>query len=285
MASVLFAGTVILGDIALAHGLSVASMLSIRFGTAAVLLAIVQSLLRRPLRPARREGRWLVVLGAVGYALESGFFFLGIARGSAAAVTLLFFTYPVWVALLSAVLGAGLPGWLVGGSLVAAVAGAAIVVASSGGLEISGAGIAFALAASGTFTLYLLGVDALVKRSSPLVAAMWVSGSASVGLGAFAVGSGLGRWPSGPGEWLPVLGMGVLTAAAFQLLFIGLRRIGPVRTSIIAAGEPVATSLLAIVFLDQPLRPGIALGGALILAGAIAASLARGVPEPEAGVP
>lgn len=285
VASILFAGTVILGDIAMRDDLPVASMLAIRFGTAAVVLAVVQVALRRPLRPAPREGRWLVALGAVGYALESGLFFLGLARGTAAAVTLLFFTYPVWVALLSAALGAGPPGWLVGGSLVAAVAGAAIVVTSSGGLDITGAGIAFALGASVTFTFYLLGVDALVRATSPLVSAMWVSGSAALGLGSFAVVSGVGRWPVGTAEWLPVLGMGGLTAGAFILLFLGLRRIGPVRTSIIAAGEPVATSLLAVLFLDQALRPGVALGGALILAGAVAASLARGPREPEASVP
>lgn len=283
-ASLLFAGTVILGEIATRRGLPVPAMLAVRFGVAAVVLAGVQLAWRRPIRPARGEGRRLVVLG-LAYALESTLFFLGLGRGTAAAVTLLFFTYPVIVAVLWALLGHGLPGWLVGGSLVAAVAGAAIVVASSGGLSITASGIAFALAASLTFSFYLLGVDAFVRRTSSHVSAMSVSGAASLALGAFAVSGGASRWPSGAGEWVPVVGMGILTSGAFLLLFVGVRRIGPVRTSVIAAGEPVATALLAVVFLAQPLRAGVAAGGALILAGAVAASLARGMPEPEASGP
>jgi hypothetical protein len=39
-----------------------------------------------------------------------------------------------------------------------------------------------------------------------------------------------------------------------------------------------------VAILGEPLRAGVALGGALILAGAVAATLARGSPRPE-GVP
>jgi drug/metabolite transporter (DMT)-like permease len=44
----------------------------------------------------------------------------------------------------------------------------------------------------------------------------------------------------------------------------------------------VAAALLALAFLGEPLRPGVVVGGTLILGAAITASLARGVPEPEA---
>lgn len=283
-ASLLFAGTVILGEIATRGALPVPAMLAVRFGIAAAILAAFQVLARRSLRPARGEGRRLAALGAA-YALESGLFFLGLGRGSAAAVTLLFFTYPVVVTMLWALLGRGLPGRLVGGSLVAAVAGAAIVVASSGGLEITATGIAFALGASLTFSFYLVGADALVRRTSSHLSALYVSAAASFSLAAFALAGGASRWPSGAAEWLPVLGMGLLTAGAFLLLFVGVRRIGPVRTSVIAAGEPVATAILALLFLGQALRAGVVVGGVLIVAGAVAASLARAIPEPEASGP
>jgi drug/metabolite transporter (DMT)-like permease len=60
--------------------------------------------------------------------------------------------------------------------------------------------------------------------------------------------------------------------------------VGAVRTAIIAALEPVVASLMATTILHEPLRPGVALGGVLILAGAVAATLARGRQVPE-GVP
>jgi drug/metabolite transporter (DMT)-like permease len=131
--------------------------------------------------------------------------------------------------------------------------------------------------------VYLLGADAVVKRTSSLSAALWVSLSAAVALGAVALPLG-GRPPDGT-EWLTVSAMGVLTAAAFTFLFLGLRRVGAVRTAIIASLEPVATAILALWFLGEPLRPGVVLGGVLILGAAVTASLARRVPEPEAGVP
>lgn len=280
VAALLFGGTVILGKIATRYGLPVPSMLGVRFGIAAVALAGVLVLARQPLRPARGEGIPIVALGAVGYAVESGFFFLALGRGSAAAVTLLFFTYPVWVAALSAAFGRGLPGWMVGGSLVAAVAGAAVVVTSSGGVDITGAGVGFALAAAATFSFYLLGAEGFLRRTSSLGSAMWVSASASVALGSVAVATG--SRPPGE-EVLPVLGMGILTAGAFTLLFLGLRRLGAVRASVIAALEPVTTAILAVVFLHESLRPGVVGGGILIVAGAVAASVARA--EADVGVP
>jgi drug/metabolite transporter (DMT)-like permease len=80
--------------------------------------------------------------------------------------------------------------------------------------------------------------------------------------------------------------MGAATAAAFVCLFAGLRRLGPVRTAVVAATEPLAATVLAFLFLDQPVRPGVVAGGVLILGGAIAASLARGgAPAVEPEVP
>lgn len=275
LAAVLFGGTVILGKLLANRDYPVTSMLAIRFGIGATLLAGTLALLRQPLRPAPGEARGLIALGAVGYAAESTLFFLALRHGTASAVTLLFFTYPALVAVYSAVLGMGLPGWLTIGSLVAAVAGAALVVGASGGLAVSGAGVAFALGSALTFSLYLIGAEVVLQRTSSLAASMWVSASASMALGAMALLGGDGRLPVGPREWWPIVGMGAFTAAAFSSLFIGLRRLGAVRTSIIAALEPVAAAGLAFVFLDEPLRAGTVAGGVLILFASVTASVAR----------
>lgn len=284
-AAALFGSIVILGKLAADRGMPLASLLALRFAVAATVLGIVLAVAGRPLRPAPGEGPRLVVLGALGYAVESGLFFMALGRGGAAAVTLLFFTYPVWVAVLSAVLGKGLPGWLVGSALVAAVAGAGLVVTASGDLTITAAAIGFALAAAVTASLWLIGTEAWVRRTPSLVSAMWFSGTAAAALGGVALASGTGRVPASGTEWALVTGMGVLTAGAFFLLFAGLRRIGAVRSSIISAFEPVATALLAVLILREPLSAGMLSGGLLIVAGAVAASLARRVPEPGARVP
>ena len=283
-AALLFGSVVVLGSLGRVAALPVATLLAMRFGVAAIALALALLVTRRSLRPARGEGWRLVFLGGAGYAFESALFFLALQRGTAATVTLLFYTYPVLVAILSVALGAGLPGLVVIGSLVAAVAGTAIVVASSGGLDITTAGIGFALGAALTFSIYLVGADRMIRRTPPLVTSMWISLAASLALVTAAVATGVAEAPDGRTA-LVVAAMGVLTAGAFFLLFLGLRRVGAVRSSVIASLEPVAAAVLAAIFLGEPLRAGILIGGILILAGAVAATLARAGPEPPPSIP
>jgi drug/metabolite transporter (DMT)-like permease len=283
-AALLFGSVVVLGSTGAVEVLPVATLLAMRFGIAGLFLAAVLLVMRRSLRPARGEAWRLVLLGAVGYALESSLFFLALQRGTAATVTLLFYTYPVLVAILAALTGQGVPGRLVLASLAAAVAGTAIVVASSGGLDITTLGIAFALGSALAFSIYLVMADRLVRRTSPLVTAMWISLSASLALVTAAVAGGVAEVPDADAA-ITVTAMGVLTAGAFFLLFLGLRRVGAVRSSVIASLEPVAAALLAAAFLGEPLRAGILVGGLLIVSGAIAATLARAGPQPERGVP
>jgi drug/metabolite transporter (DMT)-like permease len=283
-AALLFGSVVVIGRSEPIQAMPVPTLLAVRFGIAAAALALVVVATRRSLRAAPGEGGRLFFLGAVLYALESALFFLALERGTAATVTLLFYTYPVLVALLSATTGGGLPGWVVGGSLMAAVAGTIIVVASSGGLDISVAGIGFALGSALTFSVYLVGADRLIRRTPPLATAMWVSLSASLGLAAAAVVTEVAALPATAAR-VPVAGMGVLTAGAFFFLFLGLRRVGAVRSSVIASLEPVAAAVLAAIFVDEPIRAGVFAGGVLILAGAIAATVARGVPRRETAMP
>jgi drug/metabolite transporter (DMT)-like permease len=155
------------------------------------------------------------------------------------------------------------------------VAGAALVVVGSDGLDISATGVMFAFGSAVMFSLYLVGAETVLKRTNSLTGAMWVSASAGAALAAFAVATGSARWPHGARQWVPVLATAAFTAGAFVCLFAGLRRLGSVRTSIVAASEPLAATLFAVIFLHEAMRAGVLAGGVLILAGAVAASLAR----------
>lgn len=285
LASLQFGGVVVLGKLLTEAHLPIPSFLAIRFAIVAVLLALLAAASRQPLLPAPGERLPLAALGMVGYAVEAALFFAALEHGGAAAVTLLFFTYPVWVALLSMALGRGRPTRLVLLALACAVAGAAVVVLGSGGLEIALAGVVFALASAATFSLYLTGADLVLKRTNSQSGAMWVGGSASLSLAVYAIAAGAADLPNRGVGWAQVVGAGALTAGAFVCLFAGLRRLGSVRTSIVAATEPLAASVLAVLFLGEPLRLATVTGGALILAGAVAASLARRAPPPVASAP
>ena len=284
LAALLFGMVVVLGKVVERH-LAVPSMLAIRFGIAAVLLGTALAVRREPVLPARGERARLAALAVMGYAFEASLFFLALGHGGAAAVTLLFFTYPVFVALASWAMGRGAPGWLLGVSLVCASTGAALVVLASGGLAISELGVVFALGAALAFSGYLILADMVLKRTPPLAGSMWVSAWAAIGLAVYAMVAGQGDVPGDAAQWIRLMGMGAATAGAFVCLFAGLVRIGPLRTAIVAAAEPLAAAILAAVFLSEPIRTSVALGGILILAGAVTASLARAQAPREPPVP
>jgi drug/metabolite transporter (DMT)-like permease len=282
--AVQFGAVVVLGKVATRSGLGVASILAFRFAVAATLLAGALVAQGQPLLAAKRERGRLFALGVAGYAVESGLFFAALPHGTVPAVTLLFFTYPVFVALVAAATGKGLPGPLLGGSLAAAVMGAIVVALAGGRAAVDATGVAFALGSALTFSLYLSGAGAVLKRTNSLAGAMWVSGAAASALACWALVTGTAAWPAGWRQWGPVLGMAGFTAGAFVGLFAGLRRLGAVRTSIVSATEPLAAATFAVIFLGESLRPGTLVGGVLILGGAVAASVARaGGPEEPQG--
>jgi drug/metabolite transporter (DMT)-like permease len=279
-----FGSVVILGKIATKPGgLPVPSLLAFRFAIAAAVLAGAARTLGRPLLAAPGERVPIALLGVFGYGVEAGFFFASLRHGTAAAITLLFYTYPVLVLVLGVAVGRGFPGWLLGGALVTAVGGAALVATAGQGVDVNGVGVLLALASAGTYSVYLIGAERAMVRTDPLTSAAWVAAWASVGMAVAALISGTGTWPRGWHQWGPLIGISVFTAGAFACLFGGLRRLGALRTAILSATEPLTASVLAAVFLDEGIRGWTAIGGGLILAGAIAASAARGKPVADSG--
>jgi drug/metabolite transporter (DMT)-like permease len=283
--AVLFGSIIIWGRHVLERGLPVETMLSIRFAIGALVLLTALLFSRRPVLAEPGERLRLVFLALFGYAIEASLFFTATQHGTVAAVTLLFFIYPVFVTVWAWALGGHLPARLTIAALVCAVAGAVIVVGAGAGLAIDGIGVVLALTTAATYSAYLTGVDLLIERTNALTGAMWVSAGASLGL--FVYANVVGHWqlPSGAAEWGPLLGMGLASAGAFFFLMEALRRIGAVRTAIVSAMEPLAAAVLGFVFLDESVTLGVAVGGLLILLGAVLASLARAPTPQEQQVP
>lgn len=278
--AVLFGAIIIWGRFVLERGIPVETMLSIRFAIGAMVLATAIALMRRPMLAEPGERSRLVLLSLFGYAIEASIYFTATQHGTVATVTLLFFTYPVWVTLWARAFGGRVPTGRTVIALICAVGGAVIVVGTGTGLSIDRVGVVLALATSLTYSGYLTGADLLIRRTNALTAAMWVSAGASIGL--FIYANAVGHWqvPSGAAEWGPLVGMGLASGAAFFFLMEALNRIGAVRTSIVSAMEPLAAAMLGFWFLDESVTIGVALGGALILGGSVLASLAR-TPTPQ----
>jgi drug/metabolite transporter (DMT)-like permease len=272
---VLFGVVVVVAKPALAGGLPF-DLLAWRFGLTAAALAAVSVALHRPLRAVGREGRAIFAAGFFGYGVEASLFFAALNHGSAAAVTLLFYTYPVHtmlVALWTKRLPRARSLWVALGS---AMAGVVVLVALGSRIAIEPVGVALALSCALAYTLYLTITDRVLRRSEPMSGAIALSGGAAACCLAAALGTGTFAVPASWEAWRPILMMAAGTAGAFICMLAAIKRIGAVRTAIVGVFEPLSVGVLGAVFLDEPLTAGIVVGGVLILAAAVMATLARG---------
>ena len=152
------------------------------------------------------------------------------------------------------------------------------MVLGGGRADITTVGIVLALATSLAYTAYLVGTDRHVKRTDPLTAAAWLGLGAAIANVVYGIGFRALSFPPG-GSWWRLLGMMVFSAGAFAAMLGGLQRIGAVRNAIIGVMEPLTVAALAYVFLDEPVTVAVAMGGSLILVGAVIASVLRTTSE------
>ena len=269
----LFAFVVIFGKQVQAGNLPFV-MLALRFGGQSILLLLAIRLFGRPFMPAKGE-RWpLAIAGTIGYGSESAFYFAGLNHGSAAAITLLFYLYPVWVMLATIALDRKAPPRSLFLALFLALTGSALVVLGGGDAQIEPLGIVLALCTSFAYTGYLIGTDRHVKLTDPLTAAAWLGIGASLANLTYAFAFNALELPSAD-SWWRIVGMAAFSAGAFAAMLIGLQLIGAVRNAIIGVMEPLTVAVLAYFFLDETVTVPIVVGGLLILGGAVLAMLVR----------
>jgi drug/metabolite transporter (DMT)-like permease len=249
-------------------------MLAIRFGGQSLLLFAVLLAAGKPLRPARGELLPLVLASTIGYGTEAALFFSALNHGKAGAVTLLFYTYPVWVMLVTIGLDRRVPAGRLFVALALAIAGSLVVIVGGGDLEVAPLGVLLALATSVAYTAYLITADRNVKRTDPVTAAAWLGAGAAGANVAFSFAFGVEDLPAAS-SWPFLLGMAVFSAGAFAAMLGGLQLVGAVRNAIIGVMEPLGVAVLAAFFLDEPLTLPTTVGGVLILGGAVLATLVR----------
>jgi drug/metabolite transporter (DMT)-like permease len=259
--------TIVLGRVLADDGVPPAVALGIRFALAAAILVGVAAARRSPLLPPPGERLRIFLLGAIGYATESTLFYMALERGTAASAALLFYAYPIMVAVAELAMGwARLrPRLLV--ALVISATGTVLVVASGDELGISSGGMLCALAAAAAFGAYLLACSRLVHRSDPVARAAWVAAGASAG--SLVRGLATSGLVSPAGHWPVLLAYGVATAVAFSCMFAGLSRLGASRTAVVMTLEAFVAVTLAAAFLGEGLAVPQLVGGAAIVGAAV----------------
>ncbi|MFU8852212.1 DMT family transporter [Micromonospora sp. SL1-18] len=279
----------IFGKLAYAAGVSPEALLVVRFGFAAGLLAMLlllrPGLLRDPSSPDRRPGSAQLTLGllvtalglgAVGYAAQASLYFAALELMDASLLSLLFYTYPLLVTFAAVLLGRDrlTPGRCI--ALVAASCGALLVLLGTGRVDFHPLGAALAFGAAVTYTGYILVADTVAHRLPPVVLSALVTAGAALTLatsalvtGGVDLSLGLQGW-----FWLACIAV-VSTVLAMLTFFAGLRRTGPSTAAILSTFEPVVTTALAALTLDEILTPVQLAGGLLVLSSVAALQVRR----------
>ena len=278
-----FGSIPILTTLATGGGARLVDVLSWRYLIAAVLLVIVSGGVRQVRQPSARALPLLILAGG-GQAAIAFVSLSALRYIPAAMLTFLFYTYPAWVAVISALRGSER---ISGGRAVAlllSLAGIALMVGIPGTGHLHPVGVLLALTSALMYAAYIPLIDYLGRGLPPSVTSVYASGGAAVILVVVAlVQGGLGvRFT--PLAWGAIGTMAVFsTVLAFIAFLRGLTVIGPVRTAIVSTIEPFWTALLGALVLRQGLGPRTLAGGVCIAAAVVLLQLGHGreaTPEP-----
>jgi drug/metabolite transporter (DMT)-like permease len=256
----------VIGRALAGSGVDSATALSIRFGIAAVILAVLLRLRGVAIRPQPGEWLPLILLGAVGYTLESTLFYLSLGHGTAAACILLFYAYPAMVAGIEVVRGREALTTSTAAALLLSVTGTVIVVAIGRDVSITFGGIVLALTAAAAYAIYLVVGRVAGRRTDAMAKACWVAAGAATSCALRGLVGGTLHLPSG--HLLQIVGYGAVTAAAFGLTFAALARIGASHTAVVMTLEAASTVVIAAVMLGEGISAPQAFGGLAILGAA-----------------
>jgi len=276
-----FGSIAILVTVATRAGARLSEVLAWRFLIAALLLAIVAGGPSAVRREARR-GWPLVVLAGGGQAAIGGLSLGALRYIPAATMIFLFYTYPAWVTVISAMRGKE-P--LTGRRLLAlllSLAGIAVMVGlpGTGTSSVATPGVLLALAGALLYALYIPMINHLGRELPPALTATYATTGAGIILTVVAaISGGFARHPAS--VWLMVVLLAVLcTVIAFTCFLRGLAALGPVRTAIVSTVEPFWGSLLGAVVLAQPLAARTLTGGVLVAAAVVILNLPQRVDAP-----
>lgn len=219
----------------------------------------------------------LLLVGGVGQALITYLSLRSLDYIAVGPLAFLFYTYPAWVAAISAARGTDrmTPKRVL--ALCVALSGVVVIIGSPLNASLNPTGVMLALAAAVAYGAYVPVISTLQTNVSPMTVALHITSGATVVFAAVAFAHGQIGEPvsltSGVGIATQAL---ICTAGAFWLFLAGLAVLGPVRTAIVATVEPFYTTLLGAAILGEKVSIRTGIGGILIAVAVIVIQRAGG---------
>lgn len=281
LVSALAFGTMaIFAKLAYDDGAGTATLLTLRFGMAGLVLWAIVAFRRPPALP-RRTVVAATGLGVFGYSVQAGCYFAALQHLDASLTALLLYTYPALVFVGAVLLGREHFAAIKVAALALAAAGLALVLLGGGAGQLNATGLALALGAAVTYSTYILVADTVVSGADPFSLTAVVVTGAFAAVGTYTVVSGELDLTFGAGAWASLAALSLFaTVVAIVTFFLGLELVGPSTASIASAVEPAATVALAAAVFGERLGLVQILGGALVLGAVVVLQLRPGRVAP-----
>lgn len=257
-----FGAMPIFANYAYSYGADPITVLFLRFSLASIIM-LMYHFIRKAKFPRGKILLGCILMGAVGYAGQSFSYFTALLYASSGTVAILLYLYPALVTILSVLFLKQKISVTEIAALVLALTGTLCVI----GLELGGEplGIILGVMAALFYSVYIVAGSKIMSKADVIVSSTIIMMSAAVVYTLVILVRGA-HFPSGLSGWGAISGVVVVsTVIAIVTFFEGLKRIGPVHSSMLSTLEPVVTVALAWVFFNEGLTPLTFLGGALIL--------------------
>ncbi len=220
----------------------------------------------------------LVLFAATGLSMCQYSYFTAIQLSNAAVATVICYLDPVLVMLYVSLRHRQRPSRTEGLCVALVVLGTFLCATHGhlGSMAISPKALIWGLISAGCFAAYSIQPRRMMERHDTTVPLGW--GLLLGGLGMCAV---MRPWEkSGVVDWQTLTALGVVvlfgTIAAFNLYSQGVRRVGPTKGSILAAVEPVTSTVLSALWLHVTFQPIDLLGFGCIISTIFLLTLKKG---------
>lgn len=261
------------GTTILREHLSITAMLFWRFfiaGSWMFLFSIKKQPAQQIFKMDKRILLFMFILGAIGYAGSSGFYFVATQYTGTGLAMVIFFSYPIIVALTSWITHKKNPA--IGTIIILILMTLGLtLLRNPSGQSVSSLGIFFAMLSATCYAFYVMGSkhSAVVAINSTVLTII-VCFVCALLLLALSLFTHSFSFPQTTRGWIYLLAFGVLaTALPIQLMLEGLKYVSSMRASIISVLEPLVTVFVGILLLDESVSHLQLLGAFIILSSAI----------------
>lgn len=215
------------------------------------------------------------MLGALFYSGSSAFYFVASKYTGTGLAMVIFFCYPMFVALFAWLRKERKITKLTFLSLSIIVIGLMLLKGNDGN-PVNLAGIIFAMIAALCYAIYVYKSKHILSRMGTLHFTSVVCLSCTLMFFVLALSTHSLVMPSSLKEWWAALAVGIFaTAIPIQLLLEGLKIINQLKASILSVLEPVVTIIVGIMMLGESVSVLQTLGIFIVISGAIMIQFSR----------